>query len=71
MGPWKGIRFGTKDQLQLFDVTKDLREEKDVADKNAEIVKKIESIMSSARTESRHYESVEMPKPKKNKKKKK
>lgn len=64
MGPWKAIRYGTKEPLRLFDITKDPMEKTDLSDQFPDVVKQIETIMTTDRTESRHYQSVEHPKKK-------
>lgn len=67
MGNWKAIRYGTKEPLQLFDLAQDKREENNVAGEHAEVVKKIESYLLTARTESRYYKTVEKASKKKRK----
>jgi len=52
MGDWKGIRNGLGEPLQLFNLRTDLHEDTDVADKNPEVVAKLEAQMKAARTES-------------------
>ena len=52
MGNWKGIRKNIFDgnlSLELYDLSTDLLEERDVAEENPEIVRQLESIMQSAR----------------------
>jgi arylsulfatase A-like enzyme len=58
MGKWKGIRFGTNEPLELYDLSTDLHEDKNVAAQNTEIVKKMESFLSNARTESKIWTTV-------------
>lgn len=48
MGKWKGIRFGRKSKLQLYDLENDAGEKDDIADKYPDVVKKIEEIMEKA-----------------------
>ncbi len=48
MGKWKGIRkniFDGNMEIELYDLEKDLREEKNVAEQYPEVVKKIKQIM--------------------------
>lgn len=58
MGKWKGIRFGTNEPLELYDLSTDLHEDKNVAAQNTEVVKKIESFLTNARTESKIWKTV-------------
>ncbi len=67
MGKWKAFRLGTKEPLQLFDIHTDPAESKDVANENQMVVSQIEKILISARTESRHYATVEYAKKRKRK----
>jgi arylsulfatase A-like enzyme len=62
LGDWKGIRNGVDGPIQLYNLKTDLGEKDNVADKNADVVAKIDGIMKSARTESDEW------KPKKGKK---
>ena len=48
LGNWKGIRLGTGEEIQLFNLELDLAEEKNVALQNPEIVAKMGQIMSTA-----------------------
>lgn len=56
MGNWKGIRLGVAKnpdgKIQLYDLSKDLHEDNNVADENPEIVARIEKIMKDARVPS-------------------
>jgi arylsulfatase A-like enzyme len=61
MGNWKAIRFGTEVPLKLYDLDKDIAEENDLAADNLEVVKKIESFLATARTESRYFPAVTKP----------
>lgn len=51
-GNWKAMRLKFGGPLELYDVSKDIGEEKNVADQHPEIVKKIEDYLKTARTES-------------------
>ena len=55
MGNWKGIREGKGIKIQLYDLTTDLGEENDVADKHPKIVEQIEKIIRSAVIPSKRY----------------
>lgn len=65
MGNWKAIRFGTKEPLELYDLSEDEAETTDIAAKHPDIVQKIESIMVGARSESRYWPAIEKQKGKK------
>lgn len=51
MGDWKGVRFGVDGPLELYNLKTDLAEKNDVAEKNPDVVKKIEEYLKTARTE--------------------
>ena len=55
-GKWKGIRQGVKMDpdapIELYDLSTDLHEDRNVAEQYPEVVEKIAAIMQSARTES-------------------
>jgi len=54
MGPWKGIRQNIQKgntSIELYNLEKDLQEQRNVADQHPEIVKKMESIMAKEHTE--------------------
>lgn len=59
MGDWKGIRYDVnKDHespLQLYNLSNDIGEENNVAADNPEVVKKIDTILQKARTESPYF----------------
>lgn len=55
MGKWKGILMGEKGEVELYDLTKDIGEENDVASSHPEIVSRIKSIMEDAVTPSVKY----------------
>ena len=53
MGSWKGLKkglFKEKSDLQLFDLSKDLKELNDVSAEHPEIVKKMEEYLIEAHT---------------------
>ena len=58
-GKWKAIRFGTKDPLELYNLDHDVAEQHDVSTENPAIVKKLESFLSSSRSESKYFPAVE------------
>ena len=51
-GNWKGIRLKLNGPLELYDVTRDIGEEKNVAEQHPGVVRKIEDYLKTARTES-------------------
>jgi arylsulfatase A-like enzyme len=55
MGDWKGIRFGTKSEIELYNLKSDLSENTDVADKHPEIVTEIAEIMDLAHNDSENF----------------
>jgi len=55
MGNWKAIRRWPKGPTRLYDLSKDLGEKTDVAAAHADVVKKIETYLAGARTESKHW----------------
>ncbi len=60
MGNWKGVRVGARSRpIELFDLSKDLSEKNNVADRNPEIAAAIARVMVSARTESKEFPIVE------------
>lgn len=52
MGDWKGIRFGTKGKLELYDLKNDIGENNDIAGQHPDVVAKIENYLEKARTDS-------------------
>jgi arylsulfatase A-like enzyme len=55
MNQWKGVRKSGKAKLELYDLSQDLGETHDVAEANPAIAKKLQTYMSSARTESKEF----------------
>jgi len=52
MGRWKVVRFGATGKLELYDLTRDLGETKNVADRHPEVVARIGQYLAGARTAS-------------------
>jgi len=68
MGKWKGVRYGTAEPLELYDLAADIGETKDVAAQHPDIVARIEAYLATARTDSPHWKSREhKPKPRRRK----
>ncbi len=63
MGDWKAVRPQAGEPLELYDLKKDIGEKQNVADKNPEIVAKIEDYLKSARSESDRWPIKKNPKP--------
>jgi arylsulfatase A-like enzyme len=55
MGDWKAVRLRAGAPLELYNLKSDLGEKEDVAQKNPEVVAKIEDYLKTARTESEHW----------------
>jgi arylsulfatase A-like enzyme len=58
-GNWKGVKYNVKTDpdspLELYDLSKDIEEQVNVAEDYLEIVKEMEVIFKKARTESEHF----------------
>jgi arylsulfatase A len=56
MGDWKGVKYNvlkdSKAPIELYDLTSDIGEQKDIANQNPEIIEKMEVIFNEARTPS-------------------
>jgi len=59
MGDWKGYRKGTKDPVEVYNLSKDPAEKNNVADAQPDIAKKLIAIMTSEHTPSKHYTTPE------------
>ena len=69
MGDWKGVRRGSRAaKTELYDLSKDLGEATNVAADHPDVVKTIEALFASARTDNPHF-PVRDPKPRTRKKK--
>jgi arylsulfatase A-like enzyme len=55
MGNWKAIRNTLDSPLELYDVTKDIGEKENVADKHPDVVAKVEAYLKTARTDSKEW----------------
>ena len=53
MGKWKGIRFGgTKEPIELYDLSQDIGEKDNVANDHPEIIERMDILMRKARENS-------------------
>ena len=63
-GNWKGVRLFVgcpeKTTFELYDLSKDIHEDNDVSEQYPEMVKKIETLMQGARTESELFDFSRM-----------
>jgi arylsulfatase A-like enzyme len=55
MGEWKAVRNGARSPLELYNLRNDLAEKRNIAAQHADIVKRIETYLKTARTESQHW----------------
>ncbi|MFQ6097745.1 MAG: arylsulfatase [Armatimonadota bacterium] len=55
MGSWKAVRLSPSKPLELYDLSTDIGETKNVADEHPDVVAKIEEYLETARTESEHW----------------
>jgi arylsulfatase A-like enzyme len=56
MGNWKGVRLKNRQaSVQLYDLTKDIAGERDIASSHPDVVKRVAFIMDAARTESKEF----------------
>jgi len=59
MGKWKAVRFGTSEPLELYDLSIDIHEDKNVAAEHPEIINRIETYLKNARSESEIWKTEE------------
>ena len=57
-GDWKGVRAGTEEPLELYNLGTDLGERTNVAAKHPDVVAKIEGFMAAAHAETEHWPSL-------------
>ena len=55
MDNWKAVRPQAREKLELYDLKTDAAEKNNVAEKNPEVVAKLEKIFQTARAESDHW----------------
>ncbi|MCB9784005.1 MAG: arylsulfatase [Candidatus Omnitrophica bacterium] len=54
-GEWKGVRNDLDKPIEIYHVTEDLGEEKNLAEEKPDLVEKVKGWFESARTESEHW----------------
>jgi arylsulfatase A-like enzyme len=64
MENWKAIRFGTKEVLELYDLSKDPSETNNIAEQHPEIIKEIKGFLQTARSPSPYFPAIEYAKQK-------
>jgi arylsulfatase A len=55
MADWKAVRPKLGAPLELYDLGKDLGEEKNIADRHADVIARIETFLQTARTDSPNW----------------
>jgi arylsulfatase A-like enzyme len=65
MGEWKGVRLMADEPLELFNLKSDRAESTDVAKDHPDVVAKLESLLSTARTDSPYWPMRKEPAKKK------
>jgi len=68
MGDWKAIRQKLGEPLELYDLAKDLSEEKNIAERHPDIVARVEAYLKTARTDSPQWPLTAQAKKKASKK---
>jgi len=68
LGNWKAVKNGPSASIELYDLKTDRGEQNDIAASHPDIIKQIETIMKSARTESPDWPLTFVPKGKQKKK---
>ncbi|MBM3334519.1 arylsulfatase [Candidatus Sumerlaeota bacterium] len=62
-GDWKGVRLAPGEPLELYNLKTDIGEKNNVADKHPDVVQKVESILKTARTDSKEFPISVVAKP--------
>ena len=55
MGNWKAVRHGLSAPIELYNLESDLAETRDIAADNAGVVRKMEEVLRSARSDSKEF----------------
>jgi arylsulfatase A-like enzyme len=56
MGKWKAVQNAPESEIELYDLSEDIREENDLAGLNPGIVEQAQQLFENARTPSQHFE---------------
>ena len=59
MGTWKAVKLAVSKPLELYDLSTDIGEERDVAAGHSDVIKTIEAYLETARTESQYWNLFE------------
>lgn len=59
MGKWKAIRYGTREALELYNISVDSVETKNVAAEHPYIIRKLKNFLKTARTPSPYFPAKE------------
>ena len=59
VGDWKGMRLAPTEPLALYDLSRDIGEQHNVARAHPEVIEKIEAYLQTARTESKNWPTRE------------
>jgi len=59
MGDWKGVRNGPDNPIELYNLADDLAEQNNVASSHADVVRGIDELMTTERTESPYWPTRE------------
>jgi hypothetical protein len=55
IGNMKGVRYGVNSKMELYNLENDVSETHNIADKQPELVQKMEQIVKNERAFSEHY----------------
>jgi arylsulfatase A-like enzyme len=55
MGDWKAVKLGTNKPVELYNLTTDVGEKQNIADKHPDLVARIEEYLKTARTDSKDW----------------
>ena len=59
MGNWKAVRYGMKQDIELYDLSADIGEQNDLADQRPDLADRAAGIMTTARTDSKEFPARE------------
>ena len=59
VGDWKGLRLAPEEPLALYDLSRDIGEQRNVATAHPEVIEQIEAYLQTARTESKNWPTQE------------